>query len=140
MINTIYQQVKCLASHFGFKYNKMFLLGIITEKVYSMITNCLFFDGEGDVKQETFCSYILTYIFCYWTWYSDNNLGILGEIIIYYQFGLHVNSTLPCIGLLQIHMIISFPFLLAKDLRRYLLIMRTRSFFTLLYVGGTYAR
>ena len=37
-------------------------------------------------------------------------------------------------------MIISFPYLLAKDLRRFLLIMRNRGFFTLLYVGGTYAR
>ena len=35
---------------------------------------------------------------------------------------------------------LSFPFLRAKDLRTSLLIMRTRSFFTLLYVGGTYAR
>ena len=34
---------------------------------------------------------------------------------------------------------ISFQFLLAKDLCRFLLIMRTRSSFTLLYVGGTYA-
>ena len=31
-------------------------------------------------------------------------------------------------GLLQLHMRISFPFLLAKGLRRFLLIMRTRSF------------
>ena len=37
-------------------------------------------------------------------------------------------------------MIISFAFLLVKDLRRFLLIMRTRSFFTLLYVGGAYAK
>ena len=37
-------------------------------------------------------------------------------------------------------MIISFPFLRAKDFRTYLLIMRTCSFFTLLYVGVTYAR
>ena len=34
----------------------------------------------------------------------------------------------------------SFPFLCAKDLRTSLLIMRTCSFFHLLYVGGTYAR
>ena len=34
----------------------------------------------------------------------------------------------------------SFPFLRAKDLRKSLLIMITRSFLTLLYVGGTYAR
>ena len=31
-------------------------------------------------------------------------------------------------------------FLRAKDLRTYLFIMRTRSFFTLLYVGGIYAK
>ena len=43
-------------------------------------------------------------------------------------------------GLFQLQMRISFPFLLAKDLRRFLLIMRTRSFLTLLYEGGTYAR
>ena len=43
-------------------------------------------------------------------------------------------------GLFQLQMRISFPFLLAKDLRRFLLIVRTRSFFTVLYVGGTYAR
>ena len=35
---------------------------------------------------------------------------------------------------------ISFPFLRAKSLITYLLIMRTRSVFTLLYVGGTYTR
>ena len=34
---------------------------------------------------------------------------------------------------------ISFHFLCAKDLRTSLLIMRNRSFLTLLYVGGTYA-
>ena len=44
------------------------------------------------------------------------------------------------IRLLQLHMVISFPFLRAEDLRRFLLIMRTRGFFTLLYVGGKYAR
>ena len=33
-----------------------------------------------------------------------------------------------------------FPFLLAKELCRFLLITRTRSFLTLLYVGGTYVR
>ena len=33
------------------------------------------------------------------------------------------------VGLLQIQMRISFPFIYAKDLRRFLLIMRTRSFF-----------
>ena len=44
------------------------------------------------------------------------------------------------LGLFQLQMRISFPFLLAKDLRRFLLIMIARSFFTLLYVGGTYAR
>ena len=41
---------------------------------------------------------------------------------------------------LQLQMGFSFPFLRAKDLRISLLIMRTRSFFTLLYTGGTYAR
>ena len=35
---------------------------------------------------------------------------------------------------------ISFPFLHDKDLREFLLIMRTFSFLTLLYVRGTYAR
>ena len=40
----------------------------------------------------------------------------------------------------QLQMGFSFPFLRAKDLRISLLIMRTRSFFTLLYTGGTYAR
>ena len=35
---------------------------------------------------------------------------------------------------------ISFSSLSAKDLRTFILIMRTRSFFTLLYVGGTHAR
>ena len=44
------------------------------------------------------------------------------------------------IGLFHLQMRISFPFILAKDLRRFLLIMRTRSFFTLLCVGGTYAK
>ena len=34
----------------------------------------------------------------------------------------------------------SFPFLRANDLRSSLLIIRAHSFFTLLYVGGTYAR
>ena len=37
-------------------------------------------------------------------------------------------------------MIISFPFLRAKYLRTYLLIMSTRSFFTILYIGSTYTR
>ena len=37
-----------------------------------------------------------------------------------------------CLGLFQIQMRISFPFLSAKDLRTSLLITRTRSFFTLL--------
>ena len=41
---------------------------------------------------------------------------------------------------LQIQMGLSFPFLRAKDLRMFLLIMRTRSFFTLLFVGGTFTR
>ena len=45
-----------------------------------------------------------------------------------------------CLGLFQFQMRTSFPFLLAKDLRRFLLIMRTCSFLTLLYIGGTYAR
>ena len=40
----------------------------------------------------------------------------------------------------QLQMRISFTFLRAKDLRTSLLIMRTCSFFTLLYVGGKYAR
>ena len=40
----------------------------------------------------------------------------------------------------QFQMRIPFPFLRSKDLRTSLLIMRTRSFFTLLYLGGTYAR
>ena len=43
-------------------------------------------------------------------------------------------------GLFQLQIRISFPFLLAKDSRRFLFIMITRSFFTLLYLGGTYAR
>ena len=38
--------------------------------------------------------------------------------------------------LLQLQMRISFPFLRYNHLRTSLLIMRTRSFFTLLYVGG----
>ena len=42
--------------------------------------------------------------------------------------------------LFQIHMRISLPSLRAKDLRMSLLIMRTRSFLTLLYVGGIYTR
>ena len=45
-----------------------------------------------------------------------------------------------CLGLFHLQMIISFPFLSAKDLRTSLLIMRTHSFLTLLYVGGIYAR
>ena len=40
----------------------------------------------------------------------------------------------------QIQMGFSFPLLRANDLRLSLLIMRTRSFLTLLYVGDTYAR
>ena len=43
-------------------------------------------------------------------------------------------------GLFQLQMRISFPFLLAKYLRRFLLVIRTCSFFALLYVEGTYAR
>ena len=43
------------------------------------------------------------------------------------------------IGLFHLQMRISFPFLLAKDSRRFLLIMRTCTFFAFLYVGGTYA-
>ena len=39
----------------------------------------------------------------------------------------------------ELHMGFSFPFLCANDLRTSLLIMITRSFFTLLYVGGAYA-
>ena len=39
----------------------------------------------------------------------------------------------------ELHMGFSFPFLCANDLRTSLLIMITRSFFTLIYVGGTYA-
>ena len=35
---------------------------------------------------------------------------------------------------------ILFPVLLTKNIHRFLLLMRTRSFFTLLYVGGTYER
>ena len=35
---------------------------------------------------------------------------------------------------------ILFHFLCAKDLRIYLLIMITRSFLTLLYIGGTYTQ
>ena len=35
---------------------------------------------------------------------------------------------------------ISFPFIIAKDLHRSLLIIRTCSFFTLLYERGIYAR
>ena len=42
-------------------------------------------------------------------------------------------------GLFQIHMRISFPFLLDKYLRRFLLIMRPR-ISSFLYLGGTYAR
>ena len=63
------------------------------------------------------------------------------------QVRLGVRNTSPYIGkipetpgLFQIHTIISFPFLLAKELRRFLLITRTCSFLALLYVGGTYAR
>ena len=37
-------------------------------------------------------------------------------------------------------MIILFPFLLTRNIHRFLLLARTRSFKTLLYVGGTYAR
>ena len=44
------------------------------------------------------------------------------------------------LGLFQLQMRISFPFLLDKDLRIFLLIVRTCSFFTLLYVGGAYPR
>ena len=40
-------------------------------------------------------------------------------------------------GLFQLQMRILSPFLHAKHLRTSLFIMRTRSFFTLLYVGGT---
>ena len=42
------------------------------------------------------------------------------------------------VGVFQLQTRISFLFLLAKYLRRFLLIMRTHSFFTLLYLGGTY--
>ena len=60
---------------------------------------------------------------------------------------LHVNSlqvpvirTLPAQGLFQLQMIISFPFSRAKYLRTSLLIIRNRSFCTLLYIGGTYTQ
>ena len=43
-------------------------------------------------------------------------------------------------ALFQLEMRISFPFLLTKDIDRFLLIMITRIFYTLLYVGGIYAR
>ena len=43
-------------------------------------------------------------------------------------------------GLFQIQMRISFPLLIAKDLHRFLLIIRTHCFFTILYVGSTYKR
>ena len=44
------------------------------------------------------------------------------------------------VDVFQLQMIISFPFLRAKDLGTSLLIMRTCSFLTLLYAGGTYKR
>ena len=56
-----------------------------------------------------------------------------------YSLLLELNSR-SCPELFHIQMRISFPFLLAKDLRRFLLIMRNRIFLTLLYIGGTYAR
>ena len=40
----------------------------------------------------------------------------------------------------QLQMRISFPFIRAKGLRKSLLIMRTRSFFTLMYIQGTYVK
>ena len=40
--------------------------------------------------------------------------------------------------LFQIQMRILFPFILAKDLRRFLLIVRTCIFLTLIYTGGTH--
>ena len=49
-------------------------------------------------------------------------------------------SDIIATGFFHLQMRISFPFLRAKDLYTSLLIMRTRSFFTLLYIGGTYAR
>ena len=47
----------------------------------------------------------------------------------------------PCSReLFQLQMRIPFPFLRYNDLRKYLLIMRTRIMFNLLYLGGKYAR
>ena len=43
-------------------------------------------------------------------------------------------------GLFHLQIRISFTFLLAKDINRFLLTMRTCSFLTLLYVGDNYAR
>ena len=42
--------------------------------------------------------------------------------------------------LLQLQMRILLPFILTKNIHRFLLLMRTCSFLTLFYVGGTYAR
>ena len=39
----------------------------------------------------------------------------------------------------QLHMRILFPFILTKNIHKFLFLMRTR-IFTLLYIGGTYAR
>ena len=44
------------------------------------------------------------------------------------------------VGLFQLQIRITFPFLQAKNLRTSLLIMRTCSSLTLLYLGGTYTK
>ena len=82
------------------------------------------------------------------TFLYDYGGGVVVFLLVYrlripgYQGIVFMFLSLPLLPseLFQLQMIISFTFLLAKDLRRFLLIIRTRSFFTLLYVGGTYTR
>ena len=65
--------------------------------------------------------------------------SVYQALTIFYPFSSR-NRNVVVIGLFQIQMRILFSFLLTKTIHRFLLILRTRSFFTLLYLEGTYAR
>ena len=81
----------------------------------------------------------------FWPWVGVGTLEALTPvgppIWISWRYYCFNGVLLYSLGVLfQLQMRISFPFLLAKYLRRFLLITRTLSFFNLLYAGGKYAR
>ena len=74
-----------------------------------------------------------------------DNLWATNVVTLFLQFGWNSSWSNSNIlqggfGLFQLQMRIPYPFLLAKYLSRFLLIMRNSSFLTFLYIGGTYAR